>query len=53
MLAVDALNVWSATVPPGWTPEAPYAVRRRKVLSQSWCGKKLSSETTHEKLAFG
>ena len=51
--AVDALNVWSATVLPGWLPDAPYAPRRRNWFSQSKCGKKLSSEMMYETLAFG
>ena len=53
MFAVDALNVWSAAVAPGCTPDAPYALRRRSWFSQSNCGKKLSSEMIHETLAFG
>ena len=37
-----------AAVVPGCTPDAPYVARRRKELSQSVFGKKLSSETRHD-----
>src|SRR5262245_13450494 len=42
-----------ASLGPGWTPEAPYADRRRSELSHDSCGKKPSSEMIHEMLAFG
>src|ERR1043166_6953421 len=52
-LTVGALNVWRPVVDPGCTPEAPNALRRRSWLRKSKCGKKLSSEMIHERLAFG
>ncbi len=53
MFAVEAPKVARATVPPGETPEAPYALRSRNWFSQLIFGKKLSSEMIHERLAFG
>jgi hypothetical protein len=56
IFAEPAENVRRASVDPGWTPEAPLATRRRRLLI--WLktllfGKKSSSEMTHYKLAFG
>ena len=49
---VDEKN-WTASVVPGCTPEAPYALRRRNSLSQPICGKNDSSDGIHDTEAFG
>src|SRR6185369_16390291 len=46
-------NCWKASVGRGCTPFAPYAPRRRNELSQLNCGKKDSSEASHDALTFG
>ena len=43
----------AASVVPGCTPDAPYAVRRRSWLRKFGRGKNDSSEITHERAAFG
>ena len=40
-------------MPPGETPDAPYALRSRNWFSQLYFGKKLSSEMIQDTLAFG
>ena len=52
-LTVPALKVMRPCVAPGCTPLAPYAVRTRNWLSHENCGKNCSSDSTHERLAFG
>src|SRR5262245_26846313 len=50
---LPAVNVTSASVRPGCTPLAPYAVRNRNEFKKLGLGKKDSSEISHDRLAFG
>src|SRR5213592_4400847 len=47
------LNVLSASLEPGCTPDLPYAERRRNWSSQLRLGKYDSSDAIHETLNFG
>src|SRR5581483_3869871 len=52
-LVVEAPNVCRETVPPGCTPDAPYAPRRRNWFSQLYFGNQFSSDMIHESDALG
>src|ERR1044071_3582409 len=53
MFWLPPVNVTSASVRPGCTPLAPYALRRRNEFRKLNFGKNDSSEISHEMLAFG
>jgi len=52
--AMSAFTVSSSfDVDPGWTPEAPYALRTRNWLSHPVCGNQASSDASQDALSFG